>query len=121
MGAVAITTLAGARLDMIAGDVPWLGRLAPAITVVTVASWAVATWWIPLLLILGGLFVTSSTGGPSVQLSSLAVDQSFSFSPDGRRVVTASDDRTARLWDAADGAALANLRRPYGSGPERRV
>ena len=37
---------------MIAGDVPWLARLAPAITVVTVASWAVATWWIPLLLVL---------------------------------------------------------------------
>jgi tellurite resistance protein TehA-like permease len=52
MGAVAITTLAGARLDMIAGDVPWLARLAPAITAVTVASWAVATWWIPLLLVL---------------------------------------------------------------------
>jgi tellurite resistance protein TehA-like permease len=52
MGAVAITTLAGARLDMIAGAVPWLARLAPAITVVTVASWAVATWWIPLLLVL---------------------------------------------------------------------
>ena len=27
-------------------------RLAPAITTVTVASWADATWWIPLLLML---------------------------------------------------------------------
>src|SRR5207249_7550320 len=28
------------------------------------------------------------------------------FSPDGRRVVTASKDHTARVWDAATGAAV---------------
>ncbi len=32
-----------------------------------------------------------------------------SFSPDGKRVVTASADRTARLWDAETGNALAVL------------
>ncbi len=34
---------------------------------------------------------------------------SAAFSPDGTRVVTASDDQTARLWDAATGKALATL------------
>ena len=29
------------------------------------------------------------------------------FSPDGARIVTASGDRTARLWDAATGAEVA--------------
>ena len=32
---------------------------------------------------------------------------SASFSPDGTRVVTASDDQTARVWDAATGKPLA--------------
>jgi hypothetical protein len=32
------------------------------------------------------------------------------YSPDGRRVVTGSKDRTARVWDAATGRELAVLR-----------
>ncbi len=35
---------------------------------------------------------------------------SASFSPDGARIVTASEDRSARLWDAATGQELATLR-----------
>src|ERR1022692_423535 len=37
------------------------------------------------------------------------------FSPDGRRIVTASNDNTARVWDAQTGAELAVLKGHEGS------
>ena len=38
---------------------------------------------------------------------------SAAFSPDGKRIVTASDDKTARLWDAESGKQIAVAQRPY--------
>jgi WD40 repeat protein len=35
---------------------------------------------------------------------------SAAFSPDGSRIVTASDDNTARIWDAATATEIAVLR-----------
>ena len=34
---------------------------------------------------------------------------SAAYSPDGTRIVTASEDKTARIWDAHTGAQLAVL------------
>ncbi len=52
MGAVAIITLAGANI-ILNSDVLSLADLLPFITGFTLFFWATATWWIPLLFILG--------------------------------------------------------------------
>jgi tellurite resistance protein TehA-like permease len=52
MGAVAITTLAGATLISRAPESPLLTTLLPFLDGFSLFFWAAATWWIPLLLIL---------------------------------------------------------------------
>ncbi len=53
MGAMAITTLAGAKLIATAPDWKFLSEILPFLKGFTFFFWATATWWIPLLLILG--------------------------------------------------------------------
>jgi tellurite resistance protein TehA-like permease len=53
MGAVAITTLAGSSLLIQAETWPFLAMLRPFLAGFTLFFWATATWWIPLLVILG--------------------------------------------------------------------
>ena len=53
MGAVAITTLAGASLILHADRWSVLMELLPFLKGFTLLFWATATWWIPLLLLLG--------------------------------------------------------------------
>jgi tellurite resistance protein TehA-like permease len=53
MGAVAISTLAGTLLALSAPLSPLLQELLPFIKGLTLLFWATATWWIPMLLILG--------------------------------------------------------------------
>jgi len=53
MGAVAITTLAGSTLLLVADSWPFLSALRPFLVGFTLFFWITATWWIPLLIILG--------------------------------------------------------------------
>ena len=53
MGAVAITTLAGSTLLLVDNSWTFLNALRPFIIGFTLFFWITATWWIPLLTILG--------------------------------------------------------------------
>ena len=54
MGAMAISTLAGALLISNASpEAPYLLSLEPFLKGFTVFYWATATWWVPMLLVLG--------------------------------------------------------------------
>ena len=53
MGAVAITTLAGSTLLLLPDPTALLVLLRPFVMGFTLFFWASATWWIPLLLVLG--------------------------------------------------------------------
>ena len=53
MGAVAITTLAGARLILAAPDWGFLTEILPFLKGFTLFFWAAGTWWVPLLFMLG--------------------------------------------------------------------
>jgi tellurite resistance protein TehA-like permease len=53
MGAAAISTNAGSMLVLTPNSVPFLVSMRPFIEAVTLALWAWATWWIPLLVLFG--------------------------------------------------------------------
>ena len=53
MGALAITTLAGSSLILASGQWVLLEELVPFLKGMTLLFWAFATWWIPLLVIMG--------------------------------------------------------------------
>src|SRR5262245_45165886 len=45
-----------------------------------------------------------------------AVVEDVLFTPDGRELITVSDDKTIRAWDVASGEPLRVLRPPIGPG-----
>ncbi|HEY5951390.1 MAG TPA: tellurite resistance/C4-dicarboxylate transporter family protein [Kofleriaceae bacterium] len=53
MGAAAISTLAGTMLVAAAPHSPVIEQILPFVRGLTLMWWATATWWIPMLLILG--------------------------------------------------------------------
>jgi tellurite resistance protein TehA-like permease len=54
LGAWAIATLAGTRLVSVANHSELLTELLPFLKGMTLSFWSTATWWIPILFVLGG-------------------------------------------------------------------
>ena len=52
MGAMAISTLAGAQLVLDAPQAPLLMELAPFLKGFTILYWATGSWWLPMLVVL---------------------------------------------------------------------
>jgi WD40 repeat protein len=59
---------------------------------------------------LGGIWDSGTGQQVATMMGHGDTVQTISFSPEGERILTASDDATVRLWDAHNGAELARLR-----------
>ena len=88
-----------------------------------------ANWrWRGIALLYGLLLVTSTFAGdintsPQLRLetgSHTAAIRAASIDSSGRFVVTASEDKTARVWDAVSGALQSNIRPPSEAANNRK-
>jgi WD40 repeat protein len=87
-------------------------------------GWAVACWLLSGLLAVGPATARGAEATPSLRIetgSHVAPIRAAGMDRDGRYAVTASEDKTARIWDAASGSLLAVFRPPSGAGNDGKL
>lgn len=105
--------------------ISWLGRLTcGAVSGADRDRLALVSWLCSFCLAVLGFSATASMAAPNLPKepvlrietgSHLALITRISADAAGRWIVTASEDKTARLWDARSGQAIAVLRPPIGA------
>ena len=61
---------------------------------------------------------------PVLQLDTgghMAIIKGIAFTPDGRQLVSASEDKTIRVWDLASGKTVRTIRGESAAGPAGKV
>lgn len=82
------------------------------------------TWLAALLLVVLKSVIAAASGVPMLRIENAAhmsAVRAIAADGDGRTLLTASDDKTARLWDAATGKPLQILRPAIGPGNEGKL
>src|SRR4051812_3781930 len=75
----------------------------------------------PILALVAAAAVAAPPGEPLLALDAgghTALVRQVLFTPEGRELISVSDDRTIRVWDVRSGETLRTLRTPIGRGLE---
>jgi len=76
------------------------------------------------LLLLLFTAVANAAEGPYLELDTkghMALIRSIVFTPDGSELISASDDKTIRVWDVATGRIVRTIRGEIGDGDPGKI
>jgi WD40 repeat protein len=76
------------------------------------------------LLLLVFTAVANAAEGPYLELDTkghMALIRSIVFTPDGSELISASDDKTIRVWDVATGRIVRTIRGEIGDGDPGKI
>lgn len=78
-------------------------------------------WFLGLVGLFGSRDLAAQSSIPRIVINSMghsARVQSLEFTPDGARIISVSEDKTVRVWNAANGEMLKKFESQIGDGPE---